>query len=210
MMYFPISYAKTKMINEYEGYYSIKKGLAKLNTMTYKELVEFKEEFTQFQSRVMAENKTMYDAGAYGPPKPMFKYMEQLDELIQEKSNSNYYLPEKTIHTEANEEVNGYKLYKAEEIMKEDVFVELSKIWNDGDGEYSDKDKFMEVYDEKACNEWAKQDEYGESFGGYWKFPEGTNERENAYSLTRKKNGECLINLPYEICSSYYRYRLFQ
>jgi len=186
-----------KMIQEYEGFYSIKEKLRIMRNMTYKELLNFKEEFKCFQGRVMMQNSALYSCGIYGPPKPMYKQMEEVDKLIQKVSNSNYYLPEKAVVINNKEKVNGYLLYGTNSLMEEDAYKFLCKIWNDENNNLEDKDKFMEKYDKNACTEWGKMDETGGSFGGFWDYPEGTYERENASQLTKEKNGEALYKLPY-------------
>lgn len=59
------------------------------------------------------------------------------------------------------------------------------------------KEEFLEQYEDKACSDWSKMDEHGTSYGGFWWFPEGSYEYENAYKLSREKSGLCLWSLPY-------------
>jgi hypothetical protein len=59
------------------------------------------------------------------------------------------------------------------------------------------KEEFIALYVDTACTDWNKQDEHGESFGGFWDFPEGTYEKTNAFELTGRKNGEMLWALPF-------------
>jgi hypothetical protein len=47
------------------------------------------------------------------------------------------------------------------------------------------------------CSDWNKMDENGESFGGFWKYPEGSEERENAYTLQGEANQKALLALPF-------------
>lgn len=67
--------------------------------------------------------------------------------------------------------------------------------------EYTDNDisdeEFMEWIEAECCSDWAKQDQHGECYGGYWEYPEGSYEKEHAWELSKKKNFECLCDLPY-------------
>ena len=58
-------------------------------------------------------------------------------------------------------------------------------------------EEFYKIYSETACAIWYKIDRHGETFGGFWKYPEGSKERENAFELSREDNGKGLYELPY-------------
>ncbi len=93
--------------------------------------------------------------------------------------------------------VNGYELHsvKIDNFqMGYDAFIELVNIClkpqpNDNE--------FYRWLDETLCTDWNKMDEYGESYGGYWQYPEHSYERINAGTLSRHDNIQALIALPY-------------
>lgn len=96
-----------------------------------------------------------------------------------------------------DEVINGYALYNVKEksIMNRYVYEELITLWKTN--KIYAKDEFTDVYDNLACSDWAKQDEHGNSFGGYWNYPNGSFEKLNAWNLTRNANGVALWKLPY-------------
>jgi hypothetical protein len=96
-----------------------------------------------------------------------------------------------------SEIVNGYALYnvKGEQIMNRCLYEECIKLWKSN--KIYTQEEFMDLYDETACTDWAKQDEHGESYCGYWKYPDGSPEKLDAWNLTRTANGTALWNLPY-------------
>jgi hypothetical protein len=58
-------------------------------------------------------------------------------------------------------------------------------------------EKFCGKYDRTACTDWNKINRHGNSFGGFWDYPDGSKEKENASALTRIDNGNALWELPY-------------
>lgn len=48
-----------------------------------------------------------------------------------------------------------------------------------------------------ACTDWNKQDENGNSFGGPWKYPEGSYEKMNAWDLSFDKSCQLMFDLPF-------------
>lgn len=59
------------------------------------------------------------------------------------------------------------------------------------------QDDFKVWLDTNLCSDWSKMDLEGESFGGYYLFPEGSYERDHAYTLSRELAIEKLFKLPY-------------
>ena len=95
-----------------------------------------------------------------------------------------------------NEKVNGYKLYNLnDELFDYETFKKFSILFVDNNT--IPHDEFIEWLDDNCCSDWNKQDRYGECFGGFWKYPEYSYEKENAYELSRKDNFEALCELPY-------------
>ncbi len=51
--------------------------------------------------------------------------------------------------------------------------------------------------EQHCCSDWGRIDAYGDSYMGFWEYPEDTHEYKNAYALTRKANLDALWTLPY-------------
>ena len=119
--------------------------------------------------------------------------LEKLKEHIPEWFNTS------KITMTDEEVVNGYKLYDTSKLtglwFRYDYFLELEKLFNKENT--MNEEEFYEKYDDIACSDWSKQDEHGECFGGFWKYPEGSYEKKNAYTLSRDANGKALYKLPY-------------
>lgn len=92
------------------------------------------------------------------------------------------------------DEVNGYKLNKSFTVGY-DIFIEWKKIWDDK--EEMTYEKFKDEFNGTACSDWAKMDKYGECYGGYWKYPDDSYEKENAWELSHEENCKALFDLPY-------------
>jgi hypothetical protein len=95
-----------------------------------------------------------------------------------------------------DEIVNGYRLYDMDlsTQINFETFMRLCDVWDGGD--MSDHD-FAQWIDENCCTDWNKMDRHGKSFGGFWRFPEDSDEHANAYELSRKDNLHGLCELPY-------------
>ena len=95
-----------------------------------------------------------------------------------------------------NEIINGYPI---KQFIKFNIdcldIILFKKIWDDC--EELDYLQFSEIYDDIACSEWSKMDRYGTSFGGFWKFPEASEQHNNAWNLCREDNCRALYDLPY-------------
>jgi len=104
-----------------------------------------------------------------------------------------------------DEIVNGYEISARSgehNFLIEEDYNLLIKIWLDIDKypNFSDVNSFMKACHRgkyQFCSDWNKMDEFGECFGGYWKYPEGSVEKENAYDLSFRKNILCIYSLPY-------------
>ncbi|MBX9636525.1 MAG: hypothetical protein K2Q45_03130 [Nitrosomonas sp.] len=57
--------------------------------------------------------------------------------------------------------------------------------------------EFKQWLERNLCTDWNKMDLEGESFGGYYKYPEDSDERDNAYTLTRELAIKKLCKLPF-------------
>ena len=135
-------------------------------------------------------------------PFPDIKIIQDYKKVYQSTFNplaKKYY--ENIIETTDQEEINGYKLYNCaiEVFTFEDFQKVLTHIEKHKDSEYNKSyEKFFEKCDNKMCTDWAKMDRNGESFKGAWKEEEGSEEKKNAWHLTREDNIKGLWELPYE------------
>lgn len=77
-----------------------------------------------------------------------------------------------------------------------EVFAMFMRQWHTPE-KYSTDEAFYTKLDRECCSDWSKMDEFGDSFGGFYRYPEGSYERENAYDLSRKTNLKKLCALPY-------------
>lgn len=94
------------------------------------------------------------------------------------------------------EVVNGYHLYDvSKNIMNRKIFRKICDLLA-SEKEWS-KSEWTTAMQNTTCSAWNKMDEHGECYGGYWKYPKGTTERENAYFLSFEKNCKCMWKLPF-------------
>lgn len=94
-----------------------------------------------------------------------------------------------------NEYINGYQLYNyTGDLFDLESYTILLNAMNNPAPKLS-----LEEFEDKAelCSDWAKMDEHGESFGGYWNYPEGSYEKQHAWTLTLDHNVKKLWELPY-------------
>lgn len=100
------------------------------------------------------------------------------------------------VFTSQHEIVNGYALRNSSSFCEVSYceYKKLCKLWDDtNDLTY---DEFVDEFEEKACTDWNKVDDHGESFGGFWKSTD-PEIKENAYHLMREHNREKLWKLPF-------------
>lgn len=57
--------------------------------------------------------------------------------------------------------------------------------------------EFVDWLDANCCSAWGKMNRHGEYYVGFWAYPEGSDERENAFQLSHQDNYQALIELPY-------------
>lgn len=82
---------------------------------------------------------------------------------------------------------NGYELYETNgPIMRYGQFIEFLEA-NEGEGD----DDFG------VCSDWAKIDELGNSFGGFYEYGRDSEEYKHAFKLTLDKNLRLLRKLPF-------------
>ncbi len=112
---------------------------------------------------------------------------------------------------DATEVVNGYKLRGSTGMVVSFAdYRRLCDVW-DGkrrleDGEwfvYADPcpeptfEEFLDLFEDQACTDWKKMDEHGVCFGGFYAYPDGSYEKENAWELTGLRNCKKMWELPF-------------
>ena len=129
---------------------------------------------------------------------PPMVYMQDFYDMVNKfcKKYDNVY--ESELHMSECEIINGYKLYNIIDggcFMRKYSYDKFIKHWNEN--KHYDQKKFLSSYKKKTCTGWGKVDKNGDYYVGYYNYPEGSYERNNAYFLTRKANGLALWDLPY-------------
>lgn len=116
--------------------------------------------------------------------------------IQQDQMAALFYSVESNVVMYYEEEVNGYHLWTIKDngnIMSYEDFLTLRKKSDI----YIPDEEFLQWLDDNCCSDWAKQDRDGECYGGFWQYPEGSYEKENAYTLSREDNFKGLCELPY-------------
>lgn len=190
------------IVNAFPEIDHIKNHIAQLQSLAKDQVIELKDMLFDLQVFYYRQNGSIgtLDAGVFHNVSRMFDSdIENCSKRLIQLSTSGYYDKATNIEmSEEEEEVNGYKLYSIKmgnNIFDEDGFEVLLELWND-DNEMT-KDVFISEFEEVACHDWSKMDRNGEPFGGFWKYPEGSYERDNACELSRKDNCNALFELPY-------------
>jgi hypothetical protein len=149
-------------------------------------------------------NRIIYDRmqGSYFEYMGYMKrpYSGDIDYLNKLLIDNFYEKYDKEIIMYETEEVNGYKLYNCENnLLSVNYFNQMKELWfnNEENKKYDEYEDFEKWFTDNTCSDWAKQDEHGNCFGGFWDYPEGTYEKENAWDLTLKANSRALYDLPY-------------
>jgi len=103
---------------------------------------------------------------------------------------------EKKVVLSNEEQVNDYNLFRSEQnVFTYENFMELYSIWKQ-DEQYT-FEQFQEECSEIMCTDWYKMDYNGEPYGGFYKYPDGSEEKDNAWELTIEDNIKRLYGLPY-------------
>ena len=148
---------------------------------------------TYYASHMIVSIYSPFERGPFSADIDRIK--EQIKEISRQLDPEVDKFYRRIVKMSYEEQVNGYNLYDVDKnIMDYDTYCKLLPIWNDKTA-YT-HEEFMEKYNDEACTDWSKQDRHGNCFGGFWEYEEGTYERENAYQLSRKDNGQGLWELP--------------
>lgn len=178
-----------KFLDTYPKAYEVLSALSNIDNLSFDELTKLKADMYEMQIARM-KNLGILDSIR---PRPFSKDIDDINKRINNFAPQEFSTP---IIMSKDDIVNGYNLFNIDyNIMAYDDFVKYKKMWNDD--EKMSHEEFINEYQDTACSDWNKMDEHGECFAGFWEYPDGSHEKENASGLTRDKNGECLWLLPY-------------
>lgn len=194
----------------YPNYYENVNKFDKIENMNdINELHKLVDYFVKMRHDYMikANLRFMMDLGIYRHKNIYDEMIDTINNVINKKFYSHLNKP---VIFDPNEIINGYpvKKYVDRKITISNAeYAKILKIW-DGNNVYVNDDndhnqsemnykEFVEKYNENACSEWSKQDRFGESYSGYWKYPTDSEEYKNAWNLTYEDNHKALFELPY-------------
>ena len=183
-----------EIMSSYPTYSLICQNLSIVPYMSLEQICEFESDFKAFRQYYIDK------IGLRNYIWPVFK--NNLDDIakrkreLQMESNpliAKYY--KYAIELSDEEQINGYMLYKHEvPIMDYETYNSIiTKSYEPQD----DDEAFRAWLEEHCCSDWGKQDRHGNCFGGFWQYPEGSEEKENASILSRKDNIEGMLELPF-------------
>jgi hypothetical protein len=188
-----------KFLHTYPGYSDILESLTFLNeNNNLNDLISLVDKLEKLQNAYMkAANIQVFELG-FGPGlfrQSISDVVNRINMIAHQQYGYNSIISLKT-----GEEMNGYNINDDKVVdfmMPFHVYMEWHAIWNDKEYDNITYEEFSEMFDETACSDWGKMDEYGNSYSGFWKYPEESEERQNAYSLSLDYNCKALYNLPY-------------
>lgn len=162
-------------------------------SLSIKELSDHADSIMEIQNR----RNRLFRGLIWPRPQPYKCFINDIKNMISRKSPEWWTIP---IVMDHNEKVNGFFLHDIKEDVNNQMlfyshFQELEILYNTPNT--MTKEEFMDKYYGVACSDWSKQDECGECYGGFWKYPEDSYEYKNAWDLSRTANGEALYKLPY-------------
>jgi hypothetical protein len=160
---------------------------------------KFKEEHVIFS--LIDECDSLGSRRTYMWPSPWDEVRSKFSKIVGSRSSKKF---QESIIKYSKEDVrNGYHLYDIDTFnyYSENLIYEWGEKWNkavennlDIDTEFS---AFWDRFDSEACSDWSKQDDKGSCFGGYWDAEEGSYDKENAYTLSRRYSALKLFCLPF-------------
>lgn len=185
-------------LSAYPNYHE---NMAKIETLSsinnLDSLIELKKYFMDLQRDYLIADpigRSMLGFGAYRSYPLAFDHIiKLLDDRINEFASDSF---KKPISFLEGEKVCGYSVDKYTKInFPYENYLKFKEIWND-ETEMSFED-FYAAFKDTCCTDWYKMDRYGNCFGGYWEYPDNSEEKENAYELSGQDNCRALYELPY-------------
>ncbi|HMP28435.1 MAG TPA: hypothetical protein PKD85_02475 [Saprospiraceae bacterium] len=180
--------------DSYKPYLNLMKNYYSLYYLDYDDVVQLEKDFLEYAKYFTKMNNSINTYSAWS--EEFKRIADRKEELIIKKDQkAKLYYDYKLVIDD--EKINGYKLLKIGgdvNIMDFEEFKEWCVIWENHDITKEEFDKWLE---KNLCSDWAKMDRKGKPYGGFWKYPEGSYEKENAYHLSYKDNILALHQLPY-------------
>lgn len=128
-------------------------------------------------------------------PNPFIGRENEVEEQMK-KYHLWFYDNNNMIIINMQQNVNGYKLYNINNnIMPIDMFLEHIDLWQNN--EQMTKEEFEKEFYDTICTDWYKMDRNGNSFGGFWSYPDDSPEKDDAWNLTGHDNMNAMFDLPY-------------
>ena len=189
---------KEEAIQQYPHWGSIATRMNALSTLSLEDLYKLTRDFIDLQKWVSVEcNISPFGCVASDD-------FERI--VIGLKRAKTQFLMENVPDCYHYEELSPHQLFAQKEVVlgyvctqvnvSFEIFIDLTKRWHTPEKYISD-DSFLAQLDEYCCTVWNTMDDHGCFSSGYWKYPEGSEERENAYTLQRQFNLKKLCLLPY-------------
>jgi hypothetical protein len=181
---------KYKVISEFYKIGSIRHYFQNLENLSFDQLVELKNMIFELNNYYLTELDSYH---IFPTPRPFGEWLDDCD--VQMKKFYPWFY-DNVVTMDESQEINGYKLYNAQkDMMTLDAFNEYLEMWKKNIS--MTEEEFEEQYKEITCTEWAKMDRLGNSYGGFWNFPEDSPEKNDAWNLTYRDNMIGLFELPY-------------
>lgn len=152
------------------------------------ELKQLKIDLYQLSSDYCRRNRIHIEIG----PFPFMTDIQKVEKYIDLKAPDWYLQP--IISREMK--LHGYQLPSDLSSLQVsyDDFLDWEESWNCIEKAPS-WEEFWEWFQDNTCTDWCKMDKHGECYGGPWLFPEGSEERENAWNLCQQENARALFDL---------------
>jgi hypothetical protein len=199
--YTPIIIQSAGRLNPNDNYESINDRLANLDCIwSEKELTDLIDDL---QEITFQPNKFFLPelSRQFLFQSPTYEAIVQVKNRINDLFAPDSY--KKPICFKPVDKINGYELGCDMNEILDGLFFDwvqfkrFYSMWTEIKPELDLVDGFYTEYDNLACSDWSKMDEFGECFGGFWKYPEESEEKKNAWYLSRERNGKKLFELPY-------------
>lgn len=185
------------LMRNYPTFDSLVTRMDIVETMDLETVRAFEQEWMAFKDYCISELRR-YTRGFIWPPPQHFekefaKIAAHKQKLLLSDHAAARYINNPVVMSE-KEWVNGYQLYEG--IMKVD-YDDFMNLVAKCLMVQPTEEEFAEYLDNNLCSDWAKMDEHGECYGGFWNAEEGSYEKENAYTLSQQANIYALKALPF-------------
>lgn len=103
----------------------------------------------------------------------------------------------KSVEPPIEPEILGYTLpeWATRFAMGHSLYRQFHEAWHRED--QLSREELLEWLEDNCCSDWSRMDVQGESYGGFWRYPEDSPEYANAGDLSRATNLQALCSLPY-------------